>query len=116
MCILQAPSQNRPLAIGRGYKGLYILDKRLLETAADDSGKQFKADQFHSCNHVFSMVSFKVWHQRLGHMSCNKMQVVSDFGCAPDAIKDFLCEICPRLSNIGCLFLIARPCLITFFN
>ena len=42
------------------------------------------------------MVSFKAWHQRLEHMSCNKMQVVSDFGCTPDGIKDFLCEICPK--------------------
>jgi len=55
MCILQAPSQRRPLVIGRDHKGLYILDKRLLETAAN-SGKQFKAGQFNSCNHIFSMV------------------------------------------------------------
>ena len=90
LCILQAPSQKRPLAIGRDHKGLYILDRRLFEAVAANTGKQLKVDQFPSCNHVFSLVSFKVWHQRLGHMSCNKMQVVSDFGCTPDGIKDFL--------------------------
>jgi len=33
MCILQAPSQRKPVAIGRDHKGLYILDKKLLEAA-----------------------------------------------------------------------------------
>jgi len=31
--MLQAPSQKKPLVIGRDYKGLYVLDKRLLQTA-----------------------------------------------------------------------------------
>ena len=54
--LLQAPSQRKPLVIGRNYKGLYVLDKRLLEPA--DFGAQVKADQF--CSHVSSSVSFDV--------------------------------------------------------
>jgi len=77
ICVLQAPSQKRPLVIGRDHQGLYILDRRLLEAAAAPS-KPLKNDQFSSCNQVFSMVSVKVWHQRLGHMSCNKMQTMSE--------------------------------------
>ena len=95
ICVLQAPSQKRPLVIGRDHQGLYILDRRLLEAAAA-TNQPLKNDQFSSCNHVFNMVSVKVWHQRLGHMSCNKMQIVSELGCTPDSIKDFLCEICPK--------------------
>ena len=49
LCILQAPSQKRPLAIGRDHKGLYILDRTLFEAAAADTGKQLKVDQFPSC-------------------------------------------------------------------
>jgi len=95
MCILQAPSQRKPLAIGRDHKGLCILDKRLLK--ATEFGDQFKGDQnssqkscikqFKVCNHVSGSVPFNVLHQRLRHMSCNKMRIVPNVGLTSDGIK-----------------------------
>ena len=48
------------------------------------------------CSHVSSSVAFNVWHKRLGHMSCNKMQFVPDLGLTHGEMKGFVCEICPK--------------------
>ena len=94
MCILQGPSQRKPLAIGRDHQGLYILDKKLLEAA------EFKdtacTKQSTVCSHVSSFVIFDVWHKRLGHMSCNKMQLVPNLGLVHGGMKGFVCDICPK--------------------
>jgi len=113
MCILQAPSQKKPLAIGRDHKGLYILDKKFLETTSlGDHYTDKHSSLLHNsllttiaeqptvsldaCNNVSSCVSFDVWHKRLGHMSCNKMQHVPNLVLCHNEIKDFFCEVCPK--------------------
>jgi len=88
--LLQAPSQRKPLVIGRAYQGLYVLDKKLLA----DSGSTTQYSHF--CNNVSSSVSFNIWHQRLGHMSCNKMKLVPGVHFPSTVINDIVCEVCPK--------------------
>jgi len=57
---------------------------------------KFCTKQFNVCSHASSSVPFNVSHQRLGHMSHNKMQVVPDIGLTLGEMKDFVCEICPK--------------------
>jgi len=45
---------------------------------------------------VSGFVPFNVWHQRLGHMSCNKMRVVSEVDMPYDEMKSFVCEVCRK--------------------
>jgi len=48
------------------------------------------------CSYVSSSIPFGVWHQRLGHMSCNKMYIVPKLAMPHDKVKNFLCDICPK--------------------
>ena len=60
------------------------------------AGSEIQAKTGQFCGHVFSSVSFDVWHKRLGHMSCNKMQIVPDVVLVSEEIRNFVCEVCPK--------------------
>ena len=104
LCILQAPSLRRPVAIGKDHKGLYVLDKEVFErlgiSKKSSAGHTMKEDsssiQFYRCNSASSSVHFSVWHQRLGHMSCNKMKVVPNLVLTDNEMKNFVCEVYPK--------------------
>ena len=45
---------------------------------------------------MVNAIQFDIWHRRLGHMSQNKMKLVSRNVVFPDYIKHFMREICPK--------------------
>ena len=108
--LLQAPSQRKPVVIGKDYKGLYVLDKRLFA----ESGSTAQHGRF--CSNVSSSVSFDIWHQRLGHMSCNKMRLVPGATFYSTAINNFVVKSILRLNSLGFPFLSTNPCLMKFSN
>jgi len=60
LCILQAPSLKRPLAIGKDHKGLYVLDKEQFERLGTDKKcrpgmtEDLLKVQTYECNNAFS--------------------------------------------------------------
>lgn len=107
LCMLQAPSLRRPLAIGKDFIGLYILDRdniqdvELLRSKRQLMAAYSKTEN--TCdksvtvfNNVAQIADFYTWHQRLGHMSCNKMRNLFDDSLSYHSVKHFVCEICPK--------------------
>ncbi|KAI3712580.1 hypothetical protein L1987_71139 [Smallanthus sonchifolius] len=83
-CFLQAPSLSSPLVLGDLLNGLYLLNPNKLFSIIVDS--------FSHCN---SVVSLKLWHTRLGHLSLYKLKQLNVFTGAYDcSIED--CSICPK--------------------
>ena len=124
LCLLQAPSQKRPLAIGKDHKGLYILDRKAVEKAAfekktgrfDHVAVGSCSKQFNACNHVTSQNQFHVWHQRLGHMSYNKMRTVLDVDLTHKGMKNFICEVYPKAKQHRLPFLVSNTTVASVFE
>ena len=108
LCLLQGHSQSRPLVIGKSTLGLYILDKEIvqgLDAQAKASQVIVGCLQENSCTdsimHDYDVVStavvqFDTWHNRLGHMSIDKMKLVFQHEKIPINDRTFVCDICPR--------------------
>lgn len=107
LCLLQAPFLRKPLAIGKDYKGLYILDKEVIQGADILSTDRHSTNHTRPkntcsklssiCNNVVrsaSSIGFDIWHKRLGHLSCNRMKTISDLDILQH--DHFICEICPE--------------------
>ena len=84
-CFLQACSQD--LMIGKGdlHRNLYILDMHSLVSSPVES----------FCGSL--SVDGTLWHQRLGHPSAVKLQVLADSLYIPRSVSylDSHCEVCP---------------------
>jgi len=98
------------LVIGKSTLGLYILDKgNVQELDAQVKANQimvncarndFCGNKFlHGCNAVTAASHFSVWHNRLGHMSLEKMNLVSQHAKFYSNGKDFVCEVCPKVKQ-----------------
>jgi len=79
LCTLQGPSLKRPLAVGREFLGLYILDKALVENlkrASSSENSVFRCNKLcvqHtisnvSCHQSSRNLDFGIWHMRMGHI------------------------------------------------
>jgi len=115
--LLQARFLRRPLAIGKDYKGLYILDKEVIQgvdllsierQSITHSKPRNACNKLSSiCSNVarsVSSVSFNIWHKRLGHMSCNKTKTISDLNILQHNVNHFICEVCPKAKQHRLLF------------
>ena len=101
LCLIQSCFQRRPLVIGKSSFGIYLLDKwKIKDLDAEDkhSPVVLACDNKHlyKWNAAAATPSFPVWHSRLGHMSCGKMNLVSRHVKFINNTKDFMCDICPR--------------------
>ena len=54
------------------------------------------AETIGSYNKVACIVSFDIWHRRLGHMSDGKMKLLSTVSSLSNKDKDFICDECPK--------------------
>jgi len=102
-CFIQGHSLRRPLAIGKSLLGLYILDKDNVwdmdtQAKGSDVAVTFVSNSLwgnkSGCNAVITAARFDVWHNRLGHMSVSKMNVVPQLANFHNNSKHFVCEIC----------------------
>jgi len=76
------------LAIGKDYKGLYNLDKEVIQgvdllsterQSTTHTKPKNTCNKLSSiCSNVTRSVSFDIWQKRLGHMACNKMKTISN--------------------------------------
>jgi len=77
-----------------GIQGVWLLGKQQQSMLICSQPKELYGTHLSSCDASF--VDFAVGHQRMGHMSCNKMRKIFDFHVSQHHIKDFICEICPQ--------------------
>ena len=105
LCLIQDHFQKKPQVIGRCIQGLYILDKDKMQNTQvkhkrviSDNTKTSVGDinLLHDCNAAISAPKLDVWHSRLGHMSLNKMKLVSQYVKPCCDIRNFICGICPK--------------------
>ena len=102
MCFIQGHSQKRPQVIGKHSLGLYILDRRHMQGSpvevekVDVQGAVINNSSVLTCSTVNVACTFDVWHNRLGHMSPNKMKFVSSYIQLSNDRREFVCEICPK--------------------
>jgi len=102
--MLQAHFLKKPLVVGKYFKRLYILDKEeiqglkfqekrkyLMSVCTENRRNKIVGDCF-----FVSPIRFDVWHQRLGHMSHNKMRAVSELVQFQNNEKGFIFDIRPR--------------------
>lgn len=102
-CMLQAPSQKRPLVLGNLLDGLYLLKNNVFVS----SSKATSNSVFHSpinvskCN---ASASSTIWHHRLGHLPLSKLKKLSMFtSLHSDLLEPW--KFVLKLDSIGCLFL-----------
>jgi len=47
-------------------------------------------------NQTSKNLGFEVWHQRIGHITINKMRLLPIDVVFPKASQNVLCDICPK--------------------
>ena len=106
LCMIHASFLRKPLLIGRAFSGFYILDKWKIGSLKIQDTKEHlistciearKCSDFaiDTYNTVASLVQSDVWHRRLGHMSHDKMKMISEHAKFSNK-GHFICKICPK--------------------
>ncbi|KAG7557416.1 Zinc finger CCHC-type superfamily [Arabidopsis suecica] len=85
-CVLQDPSRELMIGVGRQVANLYFLDIESLDLPIESSSLV-----------AATITSHDLWHKRLGHPSFYKLESLShvlDFKKEPKIQKDFHCKTC----------------------
>jgi len=108
LCTLQGPSLKRPLAVGKEFLGLYILDKGLLQQLktfpSSDLGFDVSCNNqsVHSnastvsCNKSDGHLDFSIWHMRMGHIPKKRMSLLPVHIVFPKEGEIVPCDVCPK--------------------
>ena len=94
------PFSEEPLVLGRDFRGLYILDRNELQEVQLSKDRRLLVGDGNKakvpCNALVNTVHVVTWHRRLGHMSHNKMKVISEFVNLQNNGQGFICDVCPK--------------------
>ena len=88
-CVLQAPTIQKKLLLGKEHKGLYLLHK--VSTAQQACVAKYSADN--KMTSIACLSKFELWHQRLGHLPFDQLKNVALPFCIDN--KHGVCQVCP---------------------
>ncbi|GAA0176288.1 transmembrane signal receptor [Lithospermum erythrorhizon] len=101
LCLLHGLSQKAPLVLGKGSRGLYILD-------AHDFNKSSVVPE---CNATtvnktkpLSISESLLWHVRLGHLPLDQLIHVTNMPSISSKHISYICQICPKAKHIRLVF------------
>lgn len=88
-CVLQAPTIQKELLLGKKHKGLYLLHKDITDHQANLKTPSLNTESFST----ISLSSSELWHKRLGHLPFDQLRNV-DFPSCIDKTHG-VCQVFP---------------------
>ena len=88
-CVLQAPTTQKELLLGKEHKGLYLLHKDITDHQANLKTPSLNTESFSAV----SLSSSELWHKRLGHLPFGKFKDVNLSSCIDKTHG--VCQVCP---------------------